>query len=339
MPRTVRRPLASNLPIQELQLATLIDEPPDGSEWLHEQKFDGYRILAVCDAGQITLLSRRFLDWTAKFPGVARALAEHVPRHRAIFDGEVAALLPDGRTSFQLLQRSFRAGAPELAYFAFDLLELGGERLLARPLEERKAKLAELVPPGPSAIRYSDHLAGNGAAFFQAACRRGLEGIVSKRRDKPYLPGRGLAWVKTKCLQRQELVVGGYTEPERSRTGFGALLVGYYEGDRLVYAGKVGTGYTNAMLAELRRELEPLEREACPFEPEPPRAWTGKARHWVKPALVAEVAFGEWTDDGKLRHPAFQGLRRDKRPRDVVRERPAHEPRAATAPRAGSASG
>jgi bifunctional non-homologous end joining protein LigD len=332
MARAVRRSPIDDLPIQALQLATLVEAPPEGPEWLHEQKFDGYRILAVVERGAVSLLSRRFLDWTARFPSIARALAAAFPRRRAILDGEIAALLPDGRTSFQLLQRSFGAAAPqELVYFAFDLLEQGGERLVARPLEERKARLAALLP-APGTLRYSDHVVGNGAAFFELACQRGLEGIISKRRDKPYLPGRGLTWQKTKCLQRQEFVVGGFTEPERSRQGIGALLVGYYEGGRLVYAGKVGTGYTAAMLVELRRELGPLECATSPFEPEPPRAWTGPGRHWVEPALVAEIAFGEWTDDGKLRHPSFQGLRRDKPAREVVRERAARPAASVTSP-------
>jgi bifunctional non-homologous end joining protein LigD len=172
-------------------------------------------------------------------------------------------------------------------------------------------------------IRYSDHVVGEGARFFALACRSGLEGIVSKRRDQPYLPGRGHAWLKIKCVQRQELVIGGFTEPEGSRVGLGALLVGYHDAGRLVYAGKVGTGYTQRMLVDLRARLDPLVQPASPFEPEPPRAWTGRHRRWVEPVLVAEIAFGEWTADGRLRHPSFQGLRLDKRPADVVRERPA----------------
>ena len=331
MPRAARSSPVRDLPIRELQLATLVDAPPEGPDWLHEQKFDGYRILAVIDGGEVSLLSRRFLDWTARFPEIAGSLAARLPGRRAILDGEIAALLPDGRTSFQHLQRSFGgAASAELVYFAFDLLELDGDSLVPQPLEARKARLAALLPPAAGAIRYSDHVVGNGAAFFELACRRGLEGIISKRRDRPYLPGRGLTWQKTKCLLRQELVIGGFTDPERSRSGIGALLVGYYDAGRLVYAGKVGTGYTNATLLELRRELAPLERATSPFDPEPPRAWTGKGRHWVRPALVAEVAFGEWTDDGKLRHPSFQGLRRDKPPREVVRERPLHRSRERT---------
>jgi bifunctional non-homologous end joining protein LigD len=325
-------PGANGVPIQELQLATLVEEVPEGDEWLHEQKFDGYRILAHREGPRVTLRSRRWKDWTAAFPPVAAAVAA-LPAARAILDGEVAAVLPDGRTSFQALQNAFGRPGADVVYFVFDLLAQDGEDLRARPLEERKARLAALVAGSRGALRYSDHVIGGGARFFELACRSGLEGIVSKRRDAPYLPGRGRAWVKTKCVQRQELVIGGFTEPEGSRTGIGALLVGYYEGGRLVYAGKVGTGYTQQMLADLRARLDAIAAPAPPFEPAPPRVWTGPRRHWVKPELVAEVAFGEWTAEGRLRHPSFQGLRLDKRPTDVVRERPAG---AAVTSRAGA---
>lgn len=307
--------------VRALQLAQLVDHAPEGDDWFHEQKFDGYRILARVADGAATLWSRRFLEWTAQFPGVAAALAR-LPARTATLDGEVAALLPDGRTSFQALQGRADGDAP-IAYFAFDLLEHDGEDLRALPLEQRKARLAALIPAtATGTLRYSDHVVGQGAAFFALACQRGLEGIVSKRRDQPYRPGRGTSWQKTKCTQRQELVIGGFTDPAGSRQGFGALLVGAYEGGALRYAGKVGTGYSSAALVELRAELEPLIRPTSPFTPEPTRALTGAGRHWVAPSLVCEVAYAEWTADGRLRHPAFLGLRRDKRARDVVRERP-----------------
>ena len=302
---------------RELQLATLVDEAPEGDAWLHEQKFDGYRICAELARGRVHLYSRSAKDWTAQFPTVAAAVAE-LPVDRAILDGEVAAVLPDGRTSFQALQQR---GA-ELAYFVFDLLAIDGEDLTGRPLEERKARLKELVGKDKKdkTIRYSDHVVGDGAAFFRAACERGLEGIVSKRRDAPYRAGRGTTWVKTKCMKRQELVIGGWTDPEGSRTGLGSLILGVYDGAKLVYAGKVGTGFTAATLAAVRKELDTLARATPAFDPPPRRAWTGPGVHWVEPELVAEVAFLEWTSDGRLRHPSFQGLRRDKDPKDVVRE-------------------
>jgi len=319
MARFTARTNADEPPITELQLATLVTEAPEGIEWLHEQKFDGYRILAELDRGKVRLLSRRFKDWTSEFPAVAEAVSK-LSAESAVLDGEVAAVMPDGRTSFQALQNA-RSGA-RLSYFVFDLLEMDGEAVMKLALEERKARLEQLVRKSPGVIRYSDHVLGSGREFFQLACKQGLEGIISKRRDKPYLPGRGPTWVKTKCMLRQELVIGGYTDPEGSRTGIGALLVGYYEGSELRYAGKVGTGFSHALLEELRALLVPLECAASAFSPEPPRAWTGSGRHWVTPTLVGEVAFAEWTNDGRLRHPSFQGLRKDKRAIDVVRETP-----------------
>jgi bifunctional non-homologous end joining protein LigD len=284
----------------------------------------------VRERADVRLLSRRFKDWTAEFPTVAEAVAR-LPVERIVLDGEVAAVLPTGITSFQALQNAREAG--DLAYFVFDLLAIDGDDLTQLPLEQRKERLEKLVESArgkargkaiakPGVIRYSDHVTGSGREFFALACQRGLEGIISKRRDQPYRPGRGPHWLKTKCLLRQELVIGGFTDPERSRVGFGALLVGYYDHGRLTYAGKVGTGYSHATLVDLRAQLDAIERPASPFSPEPPRAWTGPSRHWVAPDLVAEVAFSEWTNDGRLRHPSFQGLRRDKSARDVVREVP-----------------
>ena len=304
-----------------LQLATLVDEPPEGDDWLHEQKFDGYRILAVIDRGEVRLSSRRFKEWTAEFPAVVRALAS-LPVQRAVLDGEVAVVLPDGRTTFQGLQNSFADPSASLVYFAFDLLWLDDEDLSLLTLEQRKLRLAALLATrgAPGTIRYSDHVVGQGAKFLELACKRGLEGIVSKHRSKPYTPGRSLLWRKTKCIQRQEFVIGGFTDPEGSRHGIGALLVGYYDGDRLHYAGKVGTGYTQTMLVSLRKQLEPLERSESSFHPALPKSRSGSTRHWVEPVLVCEVAFQEWTEDGRLRHPSFQGMREDKPAREVVRE-------------------
>ena len=308
----------------EPQLAQLVKIAPTGDEWLHELKFDGYRILGRLEGGEVTLLSRRGLDWTASFPTV-RAALQQLAAGSAMLDTEVAVVLPDGRTSFQALQNAFGAAAPRgLACFAFDLLFLDGVDLRARPLEQRKQQLQALLAASPrtDVLRYSDHVEGRGDEFFASACGRGLEGIISKRRDLPYSAGRGNGWVKTKCTHRQELVIGGFTDPEGARTGIGALLLGYYEGGKLLYAGKVGTGFTQKTLTELRQRLVPLEQAECPFAVTPPRAWTGAGVHWARPSLVAEVEFSEWTDDGRLRHPSFQGLRKDKLARDVVREKP-----------------
>jgi bifunctional non-homologous end joining protein LigD len=308
-------------PVKELQLARLVAEPPEGPEWIHEQKFDGYRILAEKAGDTVRLFTRRFNDWTAELPTVAAAVAR-LPCKRALIDGEVAAVLPDGRTSFQALQNAFSGTGANLAYFVFDLLSIDGEDVRAQPLIDRKERLKKLVGKRPGLIRYSEHVEGSGRKFFELACKQGLEGIVSKRRDSPYTGGRGGAWLKTKCILRQELVIGGYTDPEGARTHIGALLVGYHEKGKLLYAGKVGTGFTQKLLVELKALLEPLETRASPFSPEPPRAWTGPGRHWVEPRLVGEVAFSEWTADGRLRHPSFQGLRKDERAADVIRERP-----------------
>ncbi|HEY7511570.1 MAG TPA: DNA ligase D, partial [Vicinamibacteria bacterium] len=312
------------------QLATLVDEAPEGDGWLHELKLDGYRILCRLEDGTARLLSRNGKDWTGQFESVARAAAR-LPAEKALVDGEVAMLLPDGTTSFNALQN---AGAPppgaRLTYFVFDLLHLDGYDLTKAALEARKDALRALVAPGAAAtVRFSDHVIGNGREFHEKACGMKLEGIVSKRRDAPYAPTRGKAWLKVKCLREQEFVIGGFTDPEGSRAGIGALLLGVYDGAALRFAGKVGTGFTDKSARALRARLEPLEQKASPFAEKIP----GAARaHWVEPELVAEVAFGEWTPDDKLRHPSFQGLREDKPARQVVREEPRRVEEVAPAP-------
>ena len=305
------------------QLATLVTEPPAGDEWLHEMKFDGYRILARLERGRVRLLSRNAKDWTARLPPVADAVAQ-LPATTALLDGEAVILQPDGTTSFQSLQ-NLLSGARDggaLAYMAFDLLHLDGRDLTHLPLEARKTALRALLDRrkaganGADVIRYSDHVVGGGAEFFGEACRLHLEGTLSKRRDAPYRPGRGRDWLKVKCGLRQEVVIGGFTPPAGARTGLGALLVGVHDGSRLVFAGKVGTGFSTGDLRALTARLTKLEQRQSPFDP-PPRV---AAARWVKPALVAEVAFTEWTSEGKMRHPSFQGLREDKAPSDVIRE-------------------
>jgi len=304
---------------KQLQLAQLVDEAPAGDEWLHEQKFDGYRILATCAGRKLQLLSRRFNDWTEQFPTVVDAVSALAVKS-VMLDGEVCVVMPDGRTSFQALQNAFGRRDANIVYFAFDLLELDGEDIAKLPLEERKRRLAKLLGKKQGVIRYSDHVVGSGDAFFKAACKKGLEGIVSKKRGQPYTPGRGGGWVKTKCLLRQELVIGGYTDPAGSRTEFGALLVGYYERGALRYAGKVGSGYSREVLRNLGGKLARLERPKPPFTGDDlPR----RGVHWVEPRLVAQIAYTEVTRDGKLRHPRYVGLRPDKPAADVRLERPA----------------
>jgi len=302
------------------QLATLVKAPPSGDEWLHEIKYDGYRIGCRIRRGRVTLLSRNGKDWTAAFPEIVDAAAA-LDVDDTLLDGEVAMVLPDGRTSFQALQNAAVGSRSSLAYFVFDLLRVNGERLERLPLEERKTRLRTLLGRTRKRIRYSGHVDGSGETFFAQACKSGLEGIISKRRDQPYRAGRHGDWVKTKCVQRQEFVIGGFTDPEGSRIGIGALLVGYYDGARLVFSGKVGTGFTHTVALDLRRKLERIEQDTCPYEPPPPRS-VGRHAHWVKPQLVGEVVFAEWTEDGKIRHPSFQGLRADKKPRQVHREQP-----------------
>ena len=308
------------------QLAALVKTAPSGDEWLHEIKFDGYRIGCRVRGGSVTLYSRSGKDWTAAFPDVVAAIAT-LTLADALFDGEVASVLPDGRTSFQSLQNSGGdapggTDAPRgtIVYFIFDLLRLDGTRLESLPLEQRKAQLKKLLGRRTTGrLRYSAHVDGNGGAFFAQACRMGLEGIISKRRDLPYRAGRHGGWVKTKCIMRQEFVVGGFTDPEGARAGLGALLIGHYVGEQLVFAGRVGTGFSHQAALDLRARLDALEQTQSPFTP-PPSGPLGRTAHWVRPKLVCEVAFTEWTSDGKIRHPSYQGLRADKRPRDVVRE-------------------
>jgi bifunctional non-homologous end joining protein LigD len=306
------------------QLATLVKEAPAGEGWIHEVKYDGYRIGCFVDGGDVRLISRNGNDWTDKFPEVVEA-AKQLDIKSALLDGEVAILLDDGKTSFQKLQNAFSGGSRSgLVYFVFDLLHLDGEDLTRLPLDRRKDALSRILGRrGASGrIRFADHVPGGGDAVLREACRLGLEGIVSKRTDQPYRPGRNDGWVKTKCVRRQEFVVGGFTEPEGARAGLGALLAGVYDSGKLRFAGKVGTGFTQKSALDLRRRLDGIEQRECPFDP-PPAGRLGRVAHWVKPQLVAEVAFSEWTADGRVRHPSFQGLRSDKRPAEVVAEREA----------------
>lgn len=328
------------LPPFRAQLATLAEEAPRGPQWLHELKYDGYRIGCLIDGEGIVLQSRRDRDWTASFPEVVEA-ARQLNVQSAILDGEVAVVLPNGTTSFQALQNAF-SGAPRdgLTYFVFDLLYLNGHSVAALSLEQRKAALETLLAtlPADSKLRYSRHFEADGPSLLKQACALGAEGIVSKRRDQPYRPGRSEGWLKTKCSKRQELVVGGFTDPEGARGGIGALLVGYYEGGELRFGGKVGTGrgFTATFLSKTRKALEKLEIAECPFHPRPP-GWLGRSAHWVTPTTVIEVTFAEWTEGGHVRHGSFQGFRTDKPATEVVRETAMATPAPVAAPRAAPA--
>lgn len=321
----------------ELQLATLVDVAPESEAWLHEIKLDGYRIAARVEQGTAQLLTRRSNDWTARFAKVARAI-EALPVKSAVFDGEVVSLQASGRSDFQSLQNALseqRSGS--LYYYVFDLLFLDGLDLRPLPLLERKAALAAVLEEakGNTQVRLSDHVLGGGKAFFEQACKLNLEGIIAKRAEAPYHPGRNKDWLKIKCIARQEFVIGGYTLPAGARTHLGALLVGVRDGQRLRYAGKVGTGFTQKSLRELHGKLKPIERSETPFSDHPKGA-AFRAARWVEPTLVAEVSFSEFTSDGRLRHPSFQGLREDKPASVVVRERPQKSPAPAGAPPAGA---
>ncbi|MCK9530176.1 MAG: DNA ligase D [Gammaproteobacteria bacterium] len=311
-------------PMIGAQLATLVSAPPRGPDWLHEIKFDGYRTLCRIERGKVTLFSRNGKDWTGRFGALARAVRA-LPLHSGWLDGEVAVLLPDGRTSFGGLQQALSAGRDhDLVYFLFDLLYANGEDLTRRPLRERKALLAGLLEhlgTAVSPLRLAEHIEGDGEAVFQEACRLGLEGVVSKRAGAGHVPARTRDWLKVKCLARQEFVIGGFSAPSGARSGFGALLLGVYEGPRLRYVGRVGTGFDEATLRDLRARLDALVMPVSPFADAVPRARSGKnVVSFVQPVLVAEVAFVEWTADGVLRQPSFQGLREDKAPHEVHRE-------------------
>ena len=313
-------------------LCTLVAKPFDHPAWIFEPKFDGLRLLGRFDGRHLVLLSRNNQPQNRLFPEIDEALRASLTRP-AIVDGEVVCFDDQGRTSFRLLQQRFhlkdaaairqRMAQYPASIFLFDLLYVDRYDLRQLPLAERKDILRGAVE-WSDRVRWTEFQPEKGKALWRQACREGSEGIIGKHRQSRYVGGRSDWWVKVKCIGRQEFVIGGFTDPQRSRVGLGALLVGYYDktGKRLVYAGKVGTGYTRETLFDLRRELGALERRTSPFsDGEPP---TGAHIHWVRPECVAEIAFAEWTQNGLLRQPRFEGLRPDKKPRECRREVPKH---------------
>ena len=311
------------------QLCKLVDAPPQGPEWLHEIKHDGYRMHARLDHGRVSLLTRTGLDWTHKYPSIAAALSA-LPAKQAYLDGELCGVRSDGKTSFSMIQAASDSGnAGALVFFLFDLLHLDGEVISAASLLERKERLRDLLSNAGAPLQYSDHQIGRGPEFYAKACELALEGIISKRADAPYAPGdRGL-WVKVKCQNREEFVVVGWTDPEGSRPWLGALLLAYYDPDgRLVYAGRVGTGIGQAELGRLWRRLQPLATSEMPLDKAPPRSnrfgspLVLSRVHWVRPELVVEVKYLTWTADNLLRQVVYEGLREDKDPTDVQRPAP-----------------
>ncbi|PSL00593.1 bifunctional non-homologous end joining protein LigD [Murinocardiopsis flavida] len=303
--------------------ATLTTSYFSDPRWLYERKLDGQRVLAVRAGGAARLVSRTGRDLTATYPELAEAVAARGAADLAA-DGEVVAF-EGGRTSFARLQqrigltsaRRARASGVAVYYYLFDLTYLDGYDLTRLPLRTRKSLLRVALDWG-TPLRYTQHRNADGEAYFATACERGWEGVIAKRGDSGYRAKRSHDWLKFKCVTGQELVIGGFTPPRGARTGFGALLVGYYDAGRLRYAGKVGTGFDDRTLRRLRAGLDAIARATSPFDTEVGE----REAHWVRPELVAEVGFTEWTVDGKLRHPRFQGLRDDKAAHDVVREDP-----------------
>lgn len=335
---TNRRPVGARhvsplLKFFEPMMAKLLKEPPAG-DWLYEIKFDGYRALAFIGKDGVEVLSRNNKDLGEKFPPVAESLRK-LKAANTILDGEIVALSPKGQSSFQLLQ-SYELGQerPPLFFYVFDLPQHEGEDLRALPLEERRGRLEKLLRKPPGILRLSEAVGTDGEKLLEQARALGLEGMIGKRAGSVYEAGRRSgAWIKLKTHREQEFVIGGYTDPEGGRKHFGALLMGVYEGKRLVYTGKVGSGYNDALLRALGKRFRELAQESCPFvnlpEAKAGRYGSGITRaemkrcHWLKPQLVAQVKFAEWTRDGKLRQPVFLGLREDKKPTQVGREEPA----------------
>ena len=310
------------------QLATLVREPPAGEEWLHELKFDGYRMVCHLNRGKARFISRNGKDWTEKFPNLV-AVFKTFPAVTAILDGEVVIVDKAGHSSFQKLQQAMGRGIDKIPAFVFeifDLIYLDGYSLTRTPLRERKATLEQLlaaakIKEAKSPLRYSDHVEGNGALFFKQACEYGIEGIVSKLADSPYESTRTRNWLKSKCVQRQEFVIAGYTPSKNNFPGFGSLILGVYEKSKLLYCGRVGTGFSIEQRVGLQKKLDRLAQSNMPFAAKPKDPGLREAR-WAKPQLVGEVEFMQWTADGLIRHSSFQGLREDKKPTEIVRERP-----------------
>src|SRR5437667_2725821 len=325
----LRAPRAEIAPRGELlMLATLVDEVPSDPAWLFEIKYDGVRVLASRADDHVELRGRSGQVVTSRYPEVTAALRA-LPLPRFLLDGEIVALDDEGRSSFQRLQERMGLTSPAdieraeaevpVSVVFFDALGLDGHDVRGVPLEARKECL-KLLLPARGVASYGDHVGGHGAEFLAAACERRLEGVVAKRRASPYVAKRSKDWLKIKCQLRQEFVIGGYTTPQGTRAHFGALHLGLYENGELVYVSKVGTGFDDRTLELVSEKLRPLARATSPFARGTPG---GRGHHWVEPRLVGEIRFSEWTRDGGIRHPAFLGLRDDKRPEDCVREAPA----------------
>ena len=310
----------------EPELATLTRDRFSDPAWMYERKLDGERCLAFRDGDQVRLMTRNRKMVSSTYPELVEALGAQQSGDFVV-DGEVVAF-SDGQTRFAQLQQRMQQARPSadlirsvpVQYYLFDVLWADGTDLRPQPLRERNQRLHQLLDFADP-LRFTEHRVGDGVEFYQEACRLGWEGLIAKRTDAPYQPGRTKDWLKFKCENNQELVIGGFTDPQGSRTGLGALLLGYYDSDgQLVYAGKVGTGFNQQTLHRLHNELSAMVQDRSPFERgDLPRE---RGVHWTRPRLVAQIGFSEWTTDGRLRHPRFQGLRRDKSPAEVIREVP-----------------
>jgi len=312
----------------------LLEEPPTAGDWIYELKFDGIRLIAVKNAEKVNLISRNGNELATRFPEIVEAVRA-LPIADCVIDGEVVALDEKGRSSFQLLQaREMEGRRSPIYYYVFDLLEIEGKSLTTLPLERRKYLLSLLCRDGAGSIRLSGEISGDPRALLREVMRLGLEGVIGKQRGSVYEPDRRSgAWIKLKCVNEQEFVIGGFTPPQGARKHFGALLVGYYENNRLLFAGKVGTGFDSKLLASLYKLLKSEKRAACPFADLPSKLASGewgqgitpammRRCEWTNPVFVCQVKFGEWTRDGKLRQPVFLGLREDKKATEVGRESP-----------------
>jgi bifunctional non-homologous end joining protein LigD len=330
--RTKRKAQVGPPKFRPPQLATLVDAVPTGTDWLHEFKYDGYRLLVATAGGAATAWTRNGNDWSDKFRSIVRAAAK-LPAG-CLIDGEAVALDRKGKPSFQLLQSSLKGGDADLAYYAFDLLVDQGEDITKLPNIERKERLAALLKSVSPPILYGDHVIGKGEALFDAICKDSGEGIISKKAQAPYRGERTRNWLKIKCIQRQEFIILGWQDSDK-RHGFRSLHLGVRDGGKLRYAGKVGTGFDTRMIHDLSERMKPLEVSDPPLEI-PPAARRGS--HWIEPRLVGEVAYTEFTSDGILRHPSFIALREDKPAREVVLEKPQKLTRSARAKKAAPAS-
>jgi len=310
----------------EPELATLTRDRFSDPAWMYERKLDGERCLAFRDGDQVRLMTRNRKMVSSTYPELVETLGAQQSGDFVV-DGEVVAF-SDGQTRFAQLQQRMQQARPSadlirsvpVQYYLFDVLWADGTDQRPHPLRERKQRLHQLLDFADP-LRFTEHRVGDGVAFYQEACRQGWEGLIAKRADAPYQAGRTKDWLKFKCENNQELVIGGFTDPQGTRTGLGALLLGYYDSDgQLVYAGKVGTGFNQQTLHRLHDELSAMVQDRSPFSRgDLPRE---RGVHWTKPRLVAQIGFSEWTTDGRLRHPRFQGLRRDKSPAEVIREVP-----------------